>query len=193
MLEAASVPVSRMGLTLLGEVLCRSSACGRQFCPRGRCHHCWSDPGTQYHFAVRTARERDSSEKLDHSPWSEVLTVMMPGTRPSGAPGSAAAPALKAPPMDLMAAVDGTTVNLSWTASTNPNYTSQRLLRRVAGVSPIQWTEMPLGVDVTTYTDKGLTSGVTYRIPRAWLQGQRELRGGKWRFRRRRDSVKTGC
>ena len=63
-----------------------------------------------------------------------------------------------------MAAVDGTTVNLSWTATTNPNYTSQRLLRRVAGVSPIDWTEIPLAdVNVTAYTDMGLTSGTTYR------------------------------
>ena len=120
-------------------------------------------PGTEYHFAVRAANERNSPEVLDHSPWSEVVTVMMPGTRPSNAPGSVMAPALKAPPEDLMAVVDGTTVNLSWTATTNPNYTSQRLLRRVAGVSPIDWTEIPLGVDATTYTDTGLTSGVTYR------------------------------
>ena len=63
-----------------------------------------------------------------------------------------------------MAEVSGTTVNLTWTATTNPNYTSQRLLRRVAGVSPIEWTEIPLAdVNVTTYTDTGLTSGTTYR------------------------------
>ena len=120
-------------------------------------------PGTEYHFAVRTARERDSSEKLDYSPWSRPITLTTPGQRPANAPGNATAPPLKAPPMDLMAVVDGTTVNLSWTASTNPNHTSQRLLRRVAGVSPIQWTEIPLAVDATTYTDAGLTSGVTYR------------------------------
>ena len=120
-------------------------------------------PGTEYHFAVRTARERDASEKLDYSPWSEPVTLTTPGQRPANAPGNAAAPRLKAPPEDLMAEVSGTTVNLSWTAATNPNYTSQRLLRRVAGVSPIQWTEIPLDVGVTTYTDTGLTSGTTYR------------------------------
>ena len=120
-------------------------------------------PGTEYRFAVRAVKERDSSEQLDHSPWSEVVSLTTPGTRPAGAPGSAGAPALKAPPMDLMTVVDGTTVTLSWTAAMNPNYTSQRLLRRVAGVSPVVWTEIPLAVDVTTYTDAGLTSGVTYR------------------------------
>ena len=122
-------------------------------------------PGTEYHFAVRAARERDtgSGKRLYRSPWSEPVTVTTSGTRPAGAPGSVSAPPLKAPPMDLMAVVDGTTVNLSWTASTNPNYTSQRLLRRVAGVSPIQWTEIPLDADATTYMDMGLTSGVAYR------------------------------
>ena len=152
-------------------------------------------PGTEYHFAVRAARERDTGigEKLERSPWSEVLTVMTPGVRPAGAPGSDTAPKLKAPPGDLMAVVDGTTVNLSWTAATNPNYTSQRLLRRVAGVSPIEWTEIPLAVDATTYMDTGLTSGGHVPVPRARLQGQRQLRGGEGRFRGRRNSVMDGC
>ena len=120
-------------------------------------------PGTEYHFAVRAAKKRNSSETTDYSPWSKPVTVTTTGTRPADAPGSATAPALKAPPEDLMAEVSGTTVNLMWTATTNPNYTSQRLLRRVTGVSPIQWTEIPLAVDVTAYTDTGLTSGITYR------------------------------
>ena len=121
-------------------------------------------PGTEYRFAVRAARMRDSRNELDYSPWSKPVTVTTPGVRPSDAPGDATAPTLKAPPEDLMAAVDGTTVNLSWTAATNPNYTSQRLLRRVAGVSPIIWTEIPLAdANVTAYTDTGLTSGTTYR------------------------------
>ena len=122
-------------------------------------------PGTEYRFSVRSALERDtgSGKQLYRSPWSKVLTVTTPGVRPANAPGSASAPVLKAPPVDLAAVVDGTTVTLSWTAAMNPNYTSQRLLRRVAGVSPIAWTEIPLAVDATTYTDTGLTSGVTYR------------------------------
>ena len=123
-------------------------------------------PGTEYHFAVRAARERDtgSGERLYRSPWSKPITLTTPGMRPANAPGNATAPALKAPPQELMVEVDGTTVDLSWTAATNPNYTSQRLLRRVAGVSPIAWTEIPLAdVNVTAYTDTGLTSGTTYR------------------------------
>ena len=121
-------------------------------------------PGTEYRFAVRSVKELGTDVKMDRSPWSKPVTVTTPGDRPSGAPGSDAGPALKAPPEDLMAVVNGTTVELTWTATTNPNYTSQRLLRRVAGVSPIDWTEIPLAdVDVTTYTDTGLTSGVTYR------------------------------
>ena len=122
-------------------------------------------PGTEYRFAVRAVLERDtgSGKQLYRSPWSKVLTVTTPGVRPANAPGSAAAPALKAPPVDLVAEVDATTVTLSWTAATNPNYTSQRLLRRAAGVRPVVWTEIPLAVDATTYMDTGLTSGVTYR------------------------------
>ena len=120
-------------------------------------------PDTEYRFAVRAARERNSREQLDYSPWSNVVSLTTPSVRPATAPGAATAPPLKAPAKHLMAVVDGTTVDLSWTAATNPNYTSQRLLRRVAGVSPIYWTEIPLELDVTTYTDTGLTSGVTYR------------------------------
>ena len=63
-------------------------------------------PGTEYRFAVRAARERNSQEMLDHSPWSRPVTVTTAGVRPSNAPGEATAPALKAPPEDLMAEVD---------------------------------------------------------------------------------------
>ena len=45
-------------------------------------------PGTEYHFAVRAVRERDASEKIDRSPWSEVVTLETPGVRPANAPGS---------------------------------------------------------------------------------------------------------
>ena len=121
-------------------------------------------PGTEYHFAVRAARERDTGkgEKLERSPWSEVLTVTTPGVRPAGAPGSVTAPKLKAPPMDLMAVVSGTTVNLSWTASTNPNFPHQRLVRRVASVTPIDWTLITVGGTDTAHEDVGLVSGVSY-------------------------------
>ena len=120
-------------------------------------------PGTEYHFAVRAAMERNSSEQLNYSPWSEPVTLKTLGVRPASAPGQVSAPALKAPPEGLVAVVNGTTVNLSWTAATNPNYVRQVVFRREAGVSPMQWTEIPVGLNDTTYTDTGLTSGITYR------------------------------
>ena len=120
-------------------------------------------PGTEYHFAVRAARERNSSEQLDYSPWSGVVTLKTPGVRPASAPGQVAAPPLKAPAKDLMAVVAGTTVNLSWTVATNPNYVRQVVFRRDFAVNPIQWTEIPVVLDDATYSDTGLTSGITYR------------------------------
>ena len=120
-------------------------------------------PGTEYHFAVRAARERNSSEQLNYSPWSEPVMLKTLGVRPASAPGQVSAPVLKAPPEGLVAVVNGTTVNLSWTAATNPNYVRQVVFRREAGVSPMQWTEIPVGLNDTTYTDTGLTSGITYR------------------------------
>ena len=122
-------------------------------------------PGTEYHFAVRAARERDtgSGERLYRSPWSKPITLKTPGDRPVNAPGSATAPALKAPPEDLMVEVDGTTVDLSWTATTNPNYVRQVVRRRDVSVVPEDWTEITVGLDDTAYSDTGLTSGTTYR------------------------------
>ena len=122
-------------------------------------------PGTEYHFAVRAARERDTgaSERLYRSPWGKPITVKTPGIRPANAPGNATAPALKAPPEDLMAEVDGTTVSLSWTAVTNPNYVRQVVRRRDVSVVPEDWTEITVGLDDTAYSDTGLTSGTTYR------------------------------
>ena len=120
-------------------------------------------PGTEYHFAVRASRERNSREMMDYSPWSKPITVTTPGMRPANAPGNATAPALKAPPGDLMAEVDRTTVNLSWTAATNPNYVRQVVRRRDVSVVPEDWTEITVGLDDTAYSDTGLTSGVTYR------------------------------
>ena len=122
-------------------------------------------PGTEYHFAVRAARERDtgSGEPLYRSPWSKPITLTTPGVRPVDAPGEATAPTLKAPPEDLMAEVDGMTVDLSWTAATNPNYVEQVVRRRDLSVSPLVWTEIDVGLEDTSYADTGLTSGKTYR------------------------------
>ena len=120
-------------------------------------------PGTEYHFAVRAARKRNSGERLDYSPWSGVVTLTTPGDRPVSAPGQVTAPPLKAPASDLMAVVDGTTVDLSWTVATNPNYVRQVVFRREAGVTPTQWTEIPVGLNDATYSDTGLMGGITYR------------------------------
>jgi len=117
--------------------------------------------GTEYHFAVRAARKRNSSEQLDYSSWSNPVTLTTPDVRPAGAPGQATAPALKAPPEDLMAEVSGTTVSLTWTATTNPNYVCQEVLRRV--VPGGSWVRDPVAMDATSYADTGLTSGTTYR------------------------------
>ena len=62
-----------------------------------------------------------------------------------------------------MAEVDGTTVSLSWTAVTNPNYVRQVVRRRDVSVVPEDWTEITVGLDDTAYSDTGLTSGTTYR------------------------------
>ena len=134
-------------------------------------------PGTEYHFAVRAARERNSREQLDYSPWSNVVSLTTPGVRPATVPGAATAPPLKAPAKDLMAVVDGTTVDLSWTVATNPNYVRQVLFRRDFAVNPIQWTEIPVGLDDATYSDTGLTGGITYRYR---VRSYKQMVGGNY-------------
>ena len=120
-------------------------------------------PGTEYRFAVRSARYRDSSNRSDHSSWGSVVTLTTPGVRPADALGQATAPPLKAPPEDLMAEVSGTTVNLTWTATTNPNYVEQVIRWRDLSVRPPEWNEIDVGLEDTSYTHQGLTSGKTYR------------------------------
>ena len=134
-------------------------------------------PGTEYRFAVRAARERNSISDLDHSSWSNVVSLTTPGVRPATAPGAATAPPLKSPAEDLMAVVDGTTVDLSWTVATNPNYVRQVLFRRDFAVNPIQWTEIPVGLNDATYSDTGLTSGITYRYR---VRSYKQLVGGNY-------------
>ena len=134
-------------------------------------------PDTEYRFAVRAARESNSRDQLDYSPWSNVVSLTTLGVRPATAPGAATAPPLKAPAEDLMAVVDGTTVDLSWTAATNPNYVRQVLFRRESGVSPIEWTEIPVVLNDTTYSDTGLTSGITYRYR---VRSYKQMVGGNY-------------
>ena len=62
-------------------------------------------PDTEYRFAVRAARESNSRDQLDYSPWSNVVSLTTLGVRPATAPGAATAPPLKAPAEDLMAVV----------------------------------------------------------------------------------------
>ena len=51
---------------------------------------------------------------------------------------------------------------LSWTPGTNPNYTEQNVLRRIAGERPLSWTKVPVDFDASTYTDLSGVSGTTY-------------------------------
>ena len=118
--------------------------------------------GTEYHFAVRAAKKRNSSDRLDYSPWSKPVTLTTPGTRPSNAPGEEAAPELKVPPEDLMAVVSGTSVDLTWTAGTNPNYDRQVVLRREAVKDAGFEIIKVLATDATSYTDATVESGKTY-------------------------------
>ena len=60
-----------------------------------------------------------------------------------------------------MAEVSGTTVNLTWTATTNPYYVCQEVLRRV--IPGGDWVRDPVAIDATSHEDTGLTSGTTYR------------------------------
>ena len=73
--------------------------------------------------------------------------------------------------------MDGTTVDLSWTVATNPNYVRQVVFRRDVAVNPIQWTEIDVGLNDTTYSDTGLTGGVTYRYR---VRSYKQLVGGNY-------------
>ena len=68
----------------------------------------------------------------------------------------------KMPPTDLEGTVSGTTVSLTWTAQTNPNYVTQIVRRRIAGVNPLSWTNFTVGINDTTYSDTTAVSGTTY-------------------------------
>ena len=71
-------------------------------------------------------------------------------------------PPQKTQPKDLTAVISGTDVILTWTKGENPNYVSQVVRRRVAGVRPEQWTDVTVGVNDTTYTDTTVQSGTKY-------------------------------
>ena len=74
-----------------------------------------------------------------------------------------APPPDKNPATNLMATVAGTTVTLTWTKPTNPNFESIQVLRRVAAERPIDWTIFTVDdVEITSYTDTTAVSGTTY-------------------------------
>ena len=82
------------------------------------------------------------------------------GDPPSDPPAQPPKPKLA--PRDLTFTLSGTTVNLTWTGHTNPNYTTQQVLRRVAGERPIDWTTFSVDLSATSYTDTTAVSGTTY-------------------------------
>ena len=92
--------------------------------------------GTEYVFQMSAANGDVKS------PWSERVAVKTLGESPANAPALAPVQLPKMPPSNLMVVVDGTTVNLSWTAGENPNYVHQLVRRRVVGVSPLAWTDV---------------------------------------------------
>ena len=112
-------------------------------------------PGTTYYFMIR------GINGTLHSEWSDQFSTTTLGNPP---PGSTPAPPppVKAPPKDLVATVNSSSVDLTWTPGTNPNYTDQNVKRRIAGERPINWTKFPVGVDVNNYTDSSGVSGTTY-------------------------------
>ena len=87
----------------------------------------------------------------------------LPQNQPEPAPAPSARP-VKTRPSDLTAsqAQFGNGVALTWTPGTNPNYTQQIVLRRVAEITPIVWNEFPIGVSDSAYTDYSAEPGYPY-------------------------------
>ena len=87
----------------------------------------------------------------------------LPQNQPEPAPAPSARP-VKTRPSDLTAsqAQFGNGVALTWTPGTNPNYTQQIVLRRVAEITPIVWDEFPIGVSDSTYADYSAEPGYPY-------------------------------
>ena len=80
----------------------------------------------------------------------------------------------KMPPSALEGIVSGTTVNLMWTAHTNPNYVTQIVRRRrIAGVNPLSWTDFTVGVNDTKVLGYDRRIWHDLRVPHLCAQGQR--------------------
>ena len=114
-------------------------------------------PGTAYKYKLR-------SLNIDrHSQWSEQISISTTGQNPDPNPAPTPIPTPnKTQPEGLTAVISGTNVVLTWTRGENPNYVSQVVRRRVAGVRPEQWTDVTVGVNDTTYTDTTVQSGTKY-------------------------------
>ena len=123
-------------------------------------------PGTDYTLKFRGAREPAPSDAEVRSAWSDPVVVKTRGTRPTDAPDMGETYTAKMPPSSLTGTASGRSVTLSWAAHTNPNYTAQYVWRREAGVTPIDWTAIPIGLDDTSYTDTTMPgeSEYVYRI-----------------------------
>ena len=112
-------------------------------------------PGTTYYFMFQGVNGDIRSE------WTEQQSLTTRGEAPPGSTPTNPPP-VKAPPKDLVATVNNSSVELSWTPSTNPNYTEQNILRRIAGERPINWTKFPVNIDANSHTDSSGVSGITY-------------------------------
>ena len=94
---------------------------------------------------------------------SQPVHTVAGGQSPTPAPSpTTTPPPAKMPPTNLQAQVAGQTVNLSWTAHTNPNYTTLIVRRRVAGQTPLQWTDFSVNIDATAYADSSIPADGSY-------------------------------
>ena len=72
------------------------------------------------------------------------------------------APQARKQPSNLVATYANGRVTLAWLPGTNRNYVKQIVKRRVAGVTPVVWTDVVVGTDISTYADIGITAGERY-------------------------------
>ena len=114
-------------------------------------------PGTAYKYKLR-------SLNIDrHSQWSEQISISTTGQNPDPNPAPTPIPTPnKTQPEGLTAVISGTDVILTWTRGENPNYVSQVVRRRVANVTPEEWTDVTVGVNDITYTDTTVQSSTEY-------------------------------
>ena len=96
------------------------------------------------------------SQPIDGTPGTE------PPNAPQSSPGGKLCPSEGTVPSNLQATVTTSAVSLTWTPGTKPRYVEQKVLRRVAGVSPIDWTEISVASNDNAYTDTQGVSGTRY-------------------------------